>query len=256
MIITPVRTPKLSPGAPDLLSILDDALPEIADGSILAVTSKIVSICEGSVVPLDQADKHDLLQKEAEWYLPPELTVYGHSFTITHDSLIPTAGIDESNGDGYYILWPRDAQKTANDIRRHVTEKYGLTRFGVIITDSTCTPMRRGTVGIALAHSGFNALRNYVGKADLFGKEMSVTQANVSGGLAAASVVAMGEGTEQTPLCLMSDMPSIEFQDHDPFDDELRLLTITKEEDLFAPFLTSVDWKQGGNDAMRRHLED
>jgi putative folate metabolism gamma-glutamate ligase len=249
MIITPVRTPKLSPGSPDLLTILDEALPEINDGGILAITSKIVSICEGSVVPLSEIDKHDLVIKQSERYLPPELTVYGHSFTITNNTLIPTAGIDESNGDGYYILWPRDSQRTANEVRQYLKNKHGLTHFGVVITDSTCTPMRRGTVGIALAHSGFNALRNYVGKPDLFGKEMAVTQANVSGGLAAASVVAMGEGTEQTPLCLLSDLPNIEFQDRDPSPDELALLTIEVEDDLFAPFLTSVQWLPGEKNA-------
>lgn len=249
MIITPIRTPKLTPNDKDLLAVLDAALPELHDGMILAVTSKIVSICEGSVVPITEADKHELMIREAESYLPPELTVYGHSFTITNHTLIPTAGIDESNGDEHYILWPRDVQKSANEIRAHLMNKYSLRNFGVLITDSTCSPMRWGTYGIALAHSGFNALRNYRGKPDLFGKEMAVTQANISGGLAAASVVAMGEGTEQTPLCLLSDLPQVEFQDRDPSDDELAALRIDKEDDLFSPFLLAVDWKQGGNGA-------
>ena len=33
---------------------------------------------------------------------------YHMTLTIKQGMLIPTAGIDESNGDGYYILWPRD----------------------------------------------------------------------------------------------------------------------------------------------------
>ncbi len=245
MHITAIKTPKIGIHSGDIYSIIDAELPRIEEGSIIAVTSKIVSICEGSVVPHTEATKEELITKQADLYLPAELSKYGHHFTITNNTLVAVAGIDESNGEGYYILWPRDTQKTANDIRKYLAAKHGLKRIGIVITDSTCQPLRRGTTGIALAHSGFKALHDYRGKPDLFNKPFGVTQANVSGGLAAAAVLAMGEGAEQTPLSLITELPTITFQTRDPSEAELAEITLTLEDDLFAPFLTEAPWQQG-----------
>jgi F420-0:gamma-glutamyl ligase len=68
----------------------------------------------------------------------------------------------------------------------------------------------------------------------------------VANGLAASAVVVMGEGTEQTPIVLMSDLPFIDFQDRNPNQEELEALTISRDEDLYAPFLNGADWKKGG----------
>lgn len=245
MNIVAIKTPKITIGSGDIYDVLDKSLSSIEEGSVVAVTSKIVSICEGNIILNTAIDKAELVLNESDLYLPATLSKYGHHFTITHNTLIAMAGVDESNGEGYYILWPRDAQKTANDIRKHLIEKHNLKNIGVIITDSTCQPLRRGTTGISLAHSGFKALRNYIGKPDLFGRPFGVTQANIAGGLAAAAVLAMGEGAEQTPLCVISDLESIDFDQADPSAEELAENMISVEEDLFAPFLTAVNWQQG-----------
>lgn len=225
--------------------MLDESLTELEDASILAVTSKIVSICEGNVVPFGTVSKDELIKRESAYWLPAEQSKYGHHFSITRSTLISSAGIDESNGEGYHILWPKDAQKSANDIRRYLRERFGVKRVGVVITDSTCQPLRRGTVGIELAHSGFAALRNYIGQPDLFGRPLAVTQASVAAGLAATAVVAMGEGAERTPLCVISDVGFVDFQDRDPSAEELAEITIDPKDDLFAPFLSSVKWEKG-----------
>lgn len=245
MKITAIKTPRIVSGNKSILDIIDEALPAIEEDSLIAVTSKIVSICEGNIVPKDSIGKEELIVRESNLFLPATLSKYGHHFTITHNMLIPAAGIDESNGEGYYILWPRDAQKTANEIRQHLTAKHGIQNVGVVITDSTCQPLRRGVYGIFLAHSGFTPLRNYIGEPDLFGRLMAVTQSNIAGGLAAAAVLAMGEGAEQTPLCLITDVSGVSFQSRDPSAEELDEITISLEDDLFAPFLTAVEWKKG-----------
>jgi putative folate metabolism gamma-glutamate ligase len=251
MQVTVIKTPKIMPSDQDILAVIDAALPQLAEGDIVAVTSKIISICEGNIVPMDGADKEQLIVQESDYYLPAELSKYGYHFSIVKDTLISVAGIDESNGEGVYILWPKDAQKTANMIWDHLRKKHGLRRIGVVIVDSTCQPMRRGTTGIALAHSGFLALRNYVGTPDLFGRPMNVTHANVSGGIASTAVFVMGEGAEQTPLCILSDASGVEFQDRYPSPEELALITISREDDLFAPFLNAVEWKNGERQQKR-----
>lgn len=243
----PIRTRRVSAGQLTLQELVDESIKDIQDGSILAITSKVVSLCENNVIGIKDGDRDSLIKSEADYYLSSRYSHYGHHFTITKNTLIASAGIDESNGDGHYILWPKDAQKTANDIRRYIMKRHGLTRFGIVITDSTCQPLRLGTTGIVLAYSGFKPLRNYVGTPDLFGRSFGVTQANLAGGLAAAAVVVMGEGGERTPLCEITDIDFIEFQESDPGAEELEGMNISLEDDLFAPFITAVDWQKGGN---------
>jgi putative folate metabolism gamma-glutamate ligase len=245
MIVQGVKTRRVSSGSIDLLALLDEAILELDSGSVVAITSKIVSLCENNTVSFDETTKDDLLVQESHLFLPESFSKYGHHFTITNNTLIPMAGIDESNGDGHYVLWPKDAQSTANQVREYLKNRFNLARVGVVITDSTCHPMRRGTNGIMLAHSGFAALNNYVGKPDLFGRPFSVSQADIAGGLSAAAVLQMGEGSEQTPLAVLIDLPFVHFQDRNPTAEELQEVHIPIEDDLFAPFLTSVDWQKG-----------
>lgn len=162
--------------------------------------------------------------------------------------MIPAAGIDESNGNGNYILWPKRPQKTANQIRNYLHKRFSLKQVGVIITDSTSTPLRYGTAGIAIAHSGFLAVNDYRGKPDLFGRRLKISTANIAGNLAAASVAVMGEGAESTPLAVIKDVPFVQFQDRNPTEEELAATYVPIKEDLFAPFLNAVQWQKGSRD--------
>jgi F420-0:gamma-glutamyl ligase len=242
-----IKTDVVLPGGPDLFSVLDKAIPSLEENNIVVITSKIVSICEGRVVPFGAADKEELIIDESDLYLPKTLSRYGHHFSVVDHTLISSAGIDESNGASNYILWPKDSQATANQVRAYLVKRFELANVGVIITDSTCQPLRRGTTGICMAHSGFNALHDYIGTPDLFDKPFTVSMSSISGGLAAAAVVAMGEGTEQTPIAIISDVDFVQFQQRDPNDEELAVLNIPIEDDLFGPFLQnpSIDWQPG-----------
>lgn len=245
MKITPIKTPLIKPGAKDIFSLLNNVLPPLHEREIVVITSKIISLCEGNVILTGLIDKGRLVIEQSDEYLPSTISKYGHHFTITRNTLIPMAGIDESNGDGNYILWPKNAQRSANKIRSYLSENYGLKKIGVVITDSTCQPLRRGTAGISIAHSGFVGLANYIGKPDLFDRPMEVTQANIANGLASAAVLVMGEGAEQTPVCIISDVPFVKFQNRNPSAKELLEINISLEEDLFAPFLQAVPWRKG-----------
>ncbi len=246
MKIQPIKTAVLRANELSLSQLIGQNIATIAEGSILAVTSKIVSLCENRVVPIGSPEvtKERLVIQESDKYVEA-IGAYGFRFTITNNTLIPSAGIDESNGDGNYILWPKDVQKTANDIRKYLLKHYGVKKVGVIITDSTCMPLRRGTSGICLAHSGFKAQNSYIGQPDLFGRAYTVSKSNVAGGLAASAALAMGEGNETTPLCLIEDIGFVQFQDRDPTKKELEESYIPADKDIFEPFLSAIDWKKG-----------
>ena len=127
-------------------------------------------------------------------------------------------------------------------------DKFKLKNLGVLITDSTTAPLRWGVKGIAIAHSGFSALNDYVGKPDLLGRKLKVTKVNVVDALAAAAVLTMGEGNEQMPLALIEDIPFVQFQDRNPTKKELEELRISLDDDLYSPLLKTVKWKKKKND--------
>jgi dihydrofolate synthase / folylpolyglutamate synthase len=247
MHIEAIKTPLISAGTATLTELLDATVMAMPVNSILAITSKVVSLCENSVVP-ESADKATLIRQESDYFIPGERSNYGITFTITRDTLIPNSGIDESNSGDGYVLWPQDPQGTANAIRAYLVRRFGHDRLGVVITDSTCRPLRRGVSGIAIAFSGFRPLRSYVGEPDLFGRPFAVSQSDLAGGLAAAAVLVMGEGAESTPLALFRDVDFLQFVSRDPTAGELASLQIPMEDDLFAPFLKAVTWQPGGKD--------
>lgn len=245
MKISAVVVDKIDSNHPhNIYTILKNNIKSLEDHSIVVITSKIISICQRRVVKIGTIDKLKLIHKEAKYYLPSN-NKYHISLTVTNNLLVPTAGIDESNGNGYYILWPKNVQKSANEIREFLVQHFSKKDIGVIISDSKTTPLRWGTTGVCIAHSGFLALNNYIGKKDLFGRELEVTKANISDALAASAVVVMGEGNEQTPLAIIEDIPFVHFQKRNPSQKELDGLKISLKDDLYSSLLTSVQWKKG-----------
>jgi dihydrofolate synthase / folylpolyglutamate synthase len=243
------KTPTILPGT-DLFEIIRMAVAQLPDAtlpekSVLAITSKVVSICEGRLVPLTAVDKHELVRQESELYLEPHSSKYGVMLTIKDGVLAVTAGIDESNVQDAYVLYPENSWESARKIWEFLRSEYGLKEVGVIITDSTSFPLRWGVVGRSLAFCGFQGLNNRIGELDLFGREIKMTQVNVAEGLAGAAVFEMGEVAESTPLCLFTDIPHIVFNQAATSAAEIASLQILLEDDVYAPLLTSVNWLPG-----------
>lgn len=229
----------------NLFAILDESFPEeIADKSVVAVTSKIIALCEGRVVEKDTTTKDELTEQEAEVYLPRHMSKYDFCISIKNNTFTASAGVDESNADNKFVLWPRNPQESANTIREYLCEKYNKT-LGVVITDSKTSPLRWGVTGVAIVYSGFEPLKSYINTPDLFGRLMRVEKTNIADTLATVATGIMGEGAEQTPLAVIEDIPWVTFVDRNPSQEELDSLHIALEDDLFAPLLTAVDWKKG-----------
>ncbi|HPT66228.1 MAG TPA: coenzyme F420-0:L-glutamate ligase [Candidatus Woesebacteria bacterium] len=244
MKVNPIKTKPIVAGD-ELFKILDESIVELKNNSVVAVTSKIVSICEGSVVKMGEKSKDSLIIDQADYYLP-EKNKYNFFLSIKNNIMIPSAGIDESNGNGNYVLWPKYPQKSVNLIREYLSKKFKLDKLGVIIVDSKTTPLRWGVTGVAMSYSGFRALNNYIGTKDIFGKEFRVEKVNVADALAASAVLVMGEGNEQTPIVIIEDVPFVEFRDKDPSKEELEEMAISMEDDLYGQILGAVKWEKGG----------
>lgn len=226
----------------DNLWELLESIKSLEENCVVAVTSKVVSIAEGRCIPLDEITKDELAVREADKYLPRRLVPHGLILhTIKNNLFIASSGVDESNGAGFYILWPKDPLRSAKKIWQFLRKKFKINNLGVVITDSRLVPLRRGVVGIAIGYFGFRPLRDYRGKKDLFGRKFEMETSNLPDSLATAAVLEMGEGAEQTPLAIISDIPYIKFSK------TFHEFKIPEKEDIFYPLLSSVNWKKGGS---------
>ncbi len=82
------------------------------------------------------------------------------------------------------------------------------------------------------------------GAKDLFGRAFNFEQANLADALAASAVLAMGEGSEQTPLAILRNVPDAVWHSRKT-NKGWHSFKVPMQEDLFAPFLTKAKWKKG-----------
>lgn len=247
MIIKSIKTRRFLPPKDDILGLLKESLnkKDLKEGVVIVLASKIVAIWQGRCVKISDApEKDELIKKEADFYLNRKKVPRGYvMLTIKNNILIPTAGIDESNAMGHYILWPENPFGAARQVYKFIKKEFGIKKFGLIIADSHTTPLRWGTMGIAIAYWGFKPLKDYRGTPDIFGRKLKITQSNIADSLAAAAVLIMGEGKEQTPIALIYDVDFLKFGNFD-FEKE-NPLSIDKKIDIYKPLIDGVKWNRG-----------
>lgn len=248
MLVKAIKTRPLIPPKDDLLSVIKESFLDVKlkEKSIIVITSKVVSIWQGRCIKIDKKlDKDNLIKKEAHLYLD-KVVAQEHPviLTIKNNILIPASGIDESNANGYYILWPQRPFLAAKKIYNFFAKQFGLKAFGIIISDSHTTPLRTGIMGIGLSYFGFYPLRDYRGKKDIFGRELKMSQTNIVDSLASVAVYEMGEGAEQTPIAVIEDAGNIKFETKDF--SKKNPLEINIDDDIYSKVLKGVKWQKGG----------
>lgn len=224
MLLIPVKTKLIKPGD-DLVTVILSSLKEnklnLKDRDILFIASKVASIVEGRIINLKSvtaslkakeiAKEVDLDERQVELILKHSEKVYGkvHKalLTLKNNFLIANAGIDKSNCKiDEVVLWPSNPQKSAEKIREEIFKRTKK-RVGVVIVDSRTTPLRWGTIGLALGVAGFHPVKDYRFKKDIFGNILQITLQNLADDLACAAHALMGEANEKTPIVLARDAP-------------------------------------------------
>ena len=227
MQFIPVKTRVLTPPKDDLLSVLDEFLPTLQEGDVVLVSSKVVAIHQGRCVPISEAVKSELVEQSADFIIHREYS--GVPLTVTNHAFLGAAGIDESNGDGHYILLPENMFGFAEELHGYLCAKYSLKNLGVVITDSHSGPFRYGATGVALSWWGINPMEDHRGRTDLFGREIQYERSNLVDGLAAGAVVVSGEVDECIPAVIARNVPRLTFTLEDTKDQ----LIVPYKEDLF-----------------------
>jgi coenzyme F420-0:L-glutamate ligase / coenzyme F420-1:gamma-L-glutamate ligase len=201
----------------DLFDSLISSGLKFRSGDIIVISSKYVSMSEGLLLKLDKikvskkartiAAKFEMDPKIAEITLRESDYILGgipgFLLSIRDGMIAPNAGIDKSNvPPGFVIPYPNDAFKTAENLRLKFLLNC-MIHVGIVIADSRLMPTRIGTVGVAIACSGFEPVEDERGKKDLFGNALRVTLRAVADGLAATGVAIMGEGRESIPAVVV-----------------------------------------------------
>lgn len=237
MNIKLIKTEKILKNQIKLEGFLDKYILKLPEKSIIVITSKIIAVMENRIKP-ETENLRELIRQEAD-FIANEPNQYGNYIAMKYNAFIGKAGIDQSNGNGDYILLPKDPQKSARKIYKYLSQKFKTKDFGVIITDSRSMPLRRGVFGVAIGFYGFALLNSYIGKEDLFGRKLKIEKANVVDSLAIGAVLAMGEGCEQTPLALITDIDFVCFNQNYPTKTELKEFYVSLDEDIFHQFYTN-----------------
>ncbi len=259
MTVAPVTVTAV-PGIPrigpqdDLADILIAALvradmtPDSSD--VLVVAQKIVSKAEGRAVDLNgiapTARASELAAKVGKDPRLVELILRESDEVVAHKPgvlvvahklgfVLANAGIDRSNVAPQpgskpdaepVLLLPADPNASAAALKARLGARYGVA-LGVIVSDSVGRAWRNGTTGIALGTAGLPALRDLIGRRDLFGRPLEATQTGFADEIAAAASLVMGQADEGLPAVLVRGLSWRE-----PEADATALLR-PKNEDLF-----------------------
>jgi coenzyme F420-0:L-glutamate ligase / coenzyme F420-1:gamma-L-glutamate ligase len=206
---------EVAPGD-DLAALIAGAAPWLRDGDVLVVTSKIVSKAEGRLVPVPAgaSDREQARQEAISAETARTVASRGPTRIVAthHGFVMAAAGVDNSNVDrDQLVLLPKDPDASARSLRASLAERHGR-RVAVVISDTAGRPWRNGLTDLALGAAGIAPLRDYRGRTDPYGNELSLTEMAVVDELAAAADLVKGK-TDRVPVAVVRGLPGTGQQD-------------------------------------------
>jgi coenzyme F420-0:L-glutamate ligase / coenzyme F420-1:gamma-L-glutamate ligase len=163
------------------------AVPFVADGDVLVVTSKVVSKAEGRVVERDreQAIRDETVRVVAR--RGPTSIVETRLGVV-----MAAAGVDASNvAVGSVVLLPTDPDASARRLREALAEVGH--NVAVIVSDTAGRAWRHGQTDLAIGVAGIEPLESLEGATDAYGNLLAVTAPAVADEIAGFAEVATGK---------------------------------------------------------------
>jgi coenzyme F420-0:L-glutamate ligase len=202
-----------------IIQQIKDQGKSLIEGDIIVIAEKVVATSQGRVVKLSEvkkvsdrakklAEEFDMDDRYVELILREASMILGGMRHVilakVNGFLIANAGIDQSNaGIGNVVLLPKNLKEVVWDYWRKLKKEFGITNLGVIIADSRVQPLRKGTIGIAIATAGFEPVEDLRGQPDLFNRPMEITMRAVADDLVSAAQFLLGEADNQTPIVII-----------------------------------------------------
>lgn len=209
----------------DLAKLIASVSPELADGDVLLVTSKIVSKAEGRVIAAD--DREEAIDAETVRVVArrgPLRIVENRQGLV-----MAAAGVDASNTpSGTVLLLPEDPDASARRIRSGLREALGVD-VGVVVTDTFGRPWRSGLTDVAIGAAGVRVLDDLRGGTDAHGNPLSATVVATADELAAAGDLVKGKAAG-LPVAVVRGLPHVVGGDDE---DGARALVRSAADDMF-----------------------
>ncbi|MFD6420069.1 coenzyme F420-0:L-glutamate ligase [Streptomyces sp. NPDC060194] len=180
--------PEIGPGD-DLARVIAAAAPDLADGDVVLVTSKIVSKAEGRIVAADS--REEAIDAETVRVVARRGTL--RIVENPQGLVMAAAGVDASNTPkGTVLLLPKDPDASARAVREGLREALGVD-VGVLVTDTFGRPWRAGLTDVAIGAAGVRVLDDLRGGFDAHGNPLSATVVATADELAAAGDLVKGK---------------------------------------------------------------
>ncbi|MCV6971636.1 coenzyme F420-0:L-glutamate ligase [Mycobacterium bohemicum] len=197
--------PEFRPGD-DLAAAIAAAAPWLRDRDVVVVTSKVVSKCEGRLVPAPRdAEERDALRRKLVDDEAVRVLARKGRTLITENRLgliQAAAGVDGSNvGRDELALLPVDPDASAAALRGGLRERLGAD-VAVVVTDTMGRAWRNGQIDAAVGSAGLAVLHGYAGAVDRHGNELLVTEVAIADEVAAAADLVKGKLTG-TPVAVV-----------------------------------------------------
>lgn len=245
-----------------LLEIINNNIKDqgksLNEGDIIVIAEKVIATSQGRVISLLEVDEvserakklakeYDMDERYVELILQEASMILGGMRHVilakVNDFLIANAGIDQSNADiGNVVLLPKNLKEVVWSYWKALRKEYRINNLGVIIADSRVQPLRKGTIGIAIATAGFEPVEDLRGQPDLFKRPMEITMRAVADDLASAAQFLLSEADQQTPVVIIRDS-KVEFTENPQLTPEM-----APEECLYMNIFSKYLLRKQGED--------
>ncbi len=226
-----------------IIKSIKDKNESLQENDVVIITHKIISKAEGrttdlrNIVPSEESKKissntgKDPRLVELIISQSNEIVKIERDIIITetkHGFVCANAGIDTSNVgklSDHVLLLPDDPDESARDIRNDINAKTGV-NVGIIISDTFGRPFRKGQVNIAIGVAGIDPIKSYIGKRDMYGKILRVTEIAIADEITSAAELVMGKSS-RVPVSIVRGY------DFSLNDSSISMVTRSKKDDLF-----------------------
>ena len=228
-----------------IIKSISEKNESLRENDVVVITHKIISKAEGKItdlskiVPSEESNKissdtgKDPRLIELIISQSNEIIKIERDIIITetkHGFVCANAGIDASNVGNlpnHVVLLPDNPDESARKIRNDIKSRTNM-NVSVIISDTFGRPFRNGQVNIAIGIAGMDPIKSYIGKTDMYGNILRVTEIAIADEIASAAELVMGKSS-RIPVAIVRGCEYISGDD----DSSISKINRSKKEDLF-----------------------
>ena len=225
-----------------ILKSIKEKKESLKENDVIVITHKIISKSEGrtidltKIIPSEESKNISYRTGKDPKLIELIISQSNEIIKIQRDIIITetkhgfvcaNSGIDTSNVEksNHVVLLPVDPDKSAREIRNYIKSRT-KTNVAVIISDTFGRPFRKGQVNVAIGVAGIDPIKSYMGKSDMYGNILRVTEIAIADEIASAAELVMGKSL-RVPVTIVRGY------DFSSSDASISKVTRAKKDDLF-----------------------